>query len=537
MSRVLLADATPIVRAALRVMLEGMGHEVAGEAEDVPSALGLARGQAVELVILELALPGAGGLDLLRRLRARDGALKVLVYSRLNAEHFAPLCFQAGASGFVAKRDDLAMLRKAVAEVLAGRVHFAREHMQPGNGHELARLTPRELAVLQLLAEGQSNLRIAEQLLISFKTVSTYKARLLEKLHVKSNVELAEIARRNGLVPGAGSQAGVVQAEPTGELALLRRLVDASPTAMFVRGPDGRLLFCNQRFLDYYHLSPDEALSGGFADAHWFNPEHREQLSERYRELLESGEPRTYVSTAAVLGQSRTMLIWAMPYRNGEGEVVGVFGSLQDITESEEQLIELRDRALAAEAMTRRQMLNWDAALGELADLLAALPPTGDARMGEGLARLSERIGRMQRIRALFEGQVRSHAEPCDLPRLIDRQLAGRGALALPRIDLATVWLDTALFGEWLESALTQFDHAVPAGTEASFCLQSSGRGHQQARLTLRGTASPAAASAIDRTHCQRLAEYLEGVYREVREADGALLIELELELPVARTG
>lgn len=164
--------------------------------------------------------------------------------------------------------------------------------MQPGSGGELACLTPRELAVLQLIAEGNSNLCIAEQLRISFKTVSTYKGHLREKLHVDSNVELAEIARRNGLVAGQESGAGALTAETLPlELGMLRGLVDAAPNPMFVGTIEGRLLFCNQRFLDYYRISAEEALNLGHADARWFSPALRKTIPESFRRLVNEGVP------------------------------------------------------------------------------------------------------------------------------------------------------------------------------------------------------------------------------------------------------
>ncbi|MFJ3076487.1 response regulator [Pseudomonas sp. NPDC087029] len=526
MATVLIADAMPIVRSALRSLLADMGHGDVQEAADVPTALTLARQCNPHLVILELALPGPGGLDLLRRLRARDASHKVLVYSQQNPAHFAPLCFKAGASGFVGKHEEVASLRKAIADVLAGRGHFAREYMQPGGSSELDNLTPRESAVLQLIAEGRSNLRIAEQLRISFKTVSTYKAHLLEKLHVSSNVELAEIARRNGLV--AGQQAGgatTAEALPA-ELGLLRNLVDAAPNPMFVRTTEGRLLFCNQPFLDYYRLTAEEALGSGFAEARWFSPAVRKTLPEGFARIALEGAPLALTTRVEIFGQARVIHYWMVPYRDSQGHACGVLGGLQDITDSEGQLVTLRDQWLAAQAQAKQQADFYRASLSELAQNVAALalhPAT------PGLSSLTNRLQRLQRQ----EHAGTPHAQVCDLPAFIGRCLIGhpQSLLAVRRIDTQRVWLDTEAFSDWMNTAIGLFriDAENPAWIYLDMCVR--GQGQVQARLELTGQAGPQ--SVIDFNHCQRVAQYLQGNFAHGCH-EQQLALELELNLPQA---
>ncbi|MDF3934475.1 response regulator [Pseudomonas citronellolis] len=528
MSTVLLADATPIVRSALRDLLQQMGHQVSAEAADSPTALSLAREHRPDLVILELALPGAGGLDLLRRLKARDPTQRVLVYSRQSASHFAPLCFQAGAGGFVSKQEDLGELRRAIVDVLAGRAHFAREHMEQGSGDELGRLTPRELSVLQMLAEGQSNQRIADSLLISFKTVSTYKTRLLEKLHVGSNVELAEIARRNGLVPGGQATGGAAREGVSEEAGLLRQLVDSAPDPMFVRDVTGRLLLCNQRFLDYYRISAGEALGSSLADARWFPPEVRERLPISWQRRVREGVPVAERGRVEVYGDTRVLHFWMVPYRGESGQFVGLLGGIRDVTESEQHLAELRDRLLAAESQSRRLLESWEASLAELAELLGGL---GLHPATPGLARLSERLDRLRRTCDLEEGPLPSAPEPCELPALLTRLLAARpGArLVISRLEATRVWLDVRAFRELLGSTLALFQ-GEPQALELDLATQAASRGYLQVRLRLRGAAG--LASVINLTHCQRLAERLGVILQYAADADDALVVELELELP-----
>ncbi|MHC2148944.1 response regulator [Pseudomonas sp. 210_17 TE3656] len=531
MATVLIADAMPIVRSALRNLLADLGHEDVHEAADVPTALTLTRQCNPQLVILEIALPGPGGLDLLRRLRARDGNQKVLVYSFQNPAHFAPLCFKAGASGFVGKHEDMTSLRKAISDVLAGRGHFAREHMQPGGGSELDNLTPRESAVLQLIAEGRSNLRIAEELRISFKTVSTYKAHLLEKLHVSSNVELAEIARRNGLVAGQEPAAGAVTADAIpAELGLLRNLVDAAPNPMFVRTTEGQLLFCNQKFLDYYRITAEEALGSGFTEARWFSQAVRKTLPEGFARIALEGVPLAVTTRVEIFGEARVMHYWMVPYRDSQGRACGVLGGLQDITDSEGQLVTLRDQLLVAEAQARRQADFYEASLRELAgciDALALHPAT------PGLSSLTGRLKRLERLYQFQESSRAPLAQACDLPAFIGRCLIGhpQSLFGVQRIDTRRVWLDTEVFSDWMTTAIGLFrgDADNPVWIHLDMCVR--GQGQVQARLELSGHAGPQ--SIIDLNHCQRVAQYLQGKFVHGRHEQG-LAIELELTLPQA---
>ncbi|MDU4253496.1 response regulator [Pseudomonas sp.] len=531
MVTVLLVDPTPIVRSALRDLLDSMGHGVIDEAIDVPSALTLAREKRPDLVILEMALPGAGGLDLLRRLRARDPAQKLLVYSRQNPAHFAPLCFQAGAGGFVSKDEDLAVVRKAIVDVLAGRVHFAREYMQPGTGGELAGLTPRELAVLQLIAEGNTNLRIAELLRISFKTVSTYKSHLLEKLHVGSNVELAEIARRNGLIEGQESAVGALVSETLPlELGMLRGLVDAAPNPMFVRTIEGRLLFCNQRFLDYYRISAEEALNSGHADARWFPAALRKTIPESFRRLVNDGVPIAVTNRVEIFGVPRVLHYWMVPYRDSSGQPAGMLGGLQDITSSEEHLIELRDRALDAEQRLRLRSEFYMSSLSELAGRLADM---GLHPATPGLAALTGRLARLRRICDLEDGQVPSLPVACELRALIGRCLVGHPAsqFSAPSTNVERVWLDERVFSEWMASALALFqvDNDTPITLRLGMAARQLGR--LGAHLEIVGRT--ATQSIIDRRHAERLAEHLEGRFNYACDND-EVTVTLELELLMA---
>lgn len=208
MTRILLIDDHPIVRMAARMLLEREGHTVVGEAADGLNGLGLAREHLPKLVLLDLDIPGLGGLELIGRLRALEPAPRVLVLSGKDPGFYAARCLRAGAHGYVYKREDMADLATGVKAVLAGYRYFPDAFMTTDDPNAplsdeakvLDSLSDRELTVLRYLALGYSNKQIADQILINNKTVSSYKTRLQEKVGEQSLVGLVEFAKRNGVV-------------------------------------------------------------------------------------------------------------------------------------------------------------------------------------------------------------------------------------------------------------------------------------------------------------------------------------------------
>jgi two-component system response regulator EvgA len=153
-------------------------------------------------------MPGVDGLDALNRITALKLPIKVLVLTSLSAEFFAMRCMKAGAAGYVSKSDELDELVKAINAIKSGYTFFpdltvnsVRRDDAESTEHELIKkLSDRELAILQQLAKGLSNKQIGDDMLLSNKTISTYKARLIEKLNVSSLVHLSQLAKRNNLI-------------------------------------------------------------------------------------------------------------------------------------------------------------------------------------------------------------------------------------------------------------------------------------------------------------------------------------------------
>jgi DNA-binding NarL/FixJ family response regulator len=204
-ARLLIADDHEVVRQGLRDIVAGSHDlEVVGEAADGAQALRLARELPAELLILDVALPVRRGIAVLEALRADERALPVLFFSMYPAAQYADFARRAGAQGFVGKDADSPTLLRAIRCVLAGQLWFAPTHAgAAGAGDEadpFAALSPREMEVMLGLLQGASLEQIARNLQVGTKSVSTYRSRLLVKLEVTSNVELAALATRNGLL-------------------------------------------------------------------------------------------------------------------------------------------------------------------------------------------------------------------------------------------------------------------------------------------------------------------------------------------------
>lgn len=206
MSTVVIADDHAVVRMAVRMMLENAGHEVVGEASTGADVVTLVKKTSPQLVILDIDLPQLDGFEVLKRLCHIGGGVKVIVFSGMSADQHAVRCSRAGASAFISKEGDIAELLSAVQIVLAGYTLFPStqsfQEISHGPGSEelvIKSLSERELSVLRLLARGYRVRDIANEFLLSQKTVSTYKVRLESKLGVNNMAELIDIAKRNGV--------------------------------------------------------------------------------------------------------------------------------------------------------------------------------------------------------------------------------------------------------------------------------------------------------------------------------------------------
>jgi len=208
MIRILIADDHAIVRSGLKQLIETTTDIViAGEAThgtEVVNKLGTCD---VDLLLLDMMMPGISGLDLIRRVRAERPALPILVLSIHNEAHVASRALLAGAVGYVTKDSNPDVLLAAIRKLVSGGrfidpklvdAIIFETHSADAPPHEI--LSNRELQVLQLLATGGSINKIAEGLALSAKTISTHKMRLKQKLGLANNTELVRYAIRHGLI-------------------------------------------------------------------------------------------------------------------------------------------------------------------------------------------------------------------------------------------------------------------------------------------------------------------------------------------------
>ncbi|MBA1196110.1 response regulator transcription factor [Pseudomonas plecoglossicida] len=206
MQSVFIVDDHPVIRLAVRMLLENQGYKIVGESDNGVDAIQLIREARPNLVILDIAIPRLDGLEVLARLQSLALPMKVLVLTAQSPALFAIRCMHSGASGYVCKQEDLSELISAIKAVLAGYNYFPSQVLQvetESSRSELGlfrQVNDRELMVLQLFAQGRSNKEIASGMFLSNKTVSTYKKRLMQKLRVSTLVDLIDVAKRNALV-------------------------------------------------------------------------------------------------------------------------------------------------------------------------------------------------------------------------------------------------------------------------------------------------------------------------------------------------
>lgn len=180
---------------------------VVGEAGTASDALQLAREQTFDVALVDVALPGKNGLELLKSLRVAQPKLSVLILSTYSEEIYALRALKLGAAGYLTKDSPTATLIAAVRKAATGGKYvspsLAEKFVGMISGQSAASheaLSNRELEVLKLLARGESLIRIGEMLHLSPKTVTTYRTRILEKMGLASNAELTRYAVENGLL-------------------------------------------------------------------------------------------------------------------------------------------------------------------------------------------------------------------------------------------------------------------------------------------------------------------------------------------------
>lgn len=208
MRRILIIDDFEVVREGVKRIFENQPDINVGEAGTAAEALRVVNEQDWDVVILDLSLGHRNGLELLKELRQLRPALPVLILTMHSEEQFARRSFRAGAAGYITKGSPRSELIKAVEKVIRGGKYFSEslaenliidlERRTDSPPHEA--LSDREFEVMRLIGSGKTVGEIAALLALSDSTISTYRARILEKMGMKTNAELTHYAIQNKLV-------------------------------------------------------------------------------------------------------------------------------------------------------------------------------------------------------------------------------------------------------------------------------------------------------------------------------------------------
>jgi DNA-binding NarL/FixJ family response regulator len=209
MIKVLIADDHAVVRQGLKQILQELPElTVVGEANSGEQMLGQLRTEECNLVIMDISMPGRSGLEILKLLKHEHPKLRVLVLTMHSEDQFAVRMLKAGAAGYLMKESAPEELVKAIRKIMSGGRYVSPTlaeklafHMQPeANEEPHEALSDREFQVMLMIAKGKPVKEIAEELMLSVKTISTYRARVLEKLNLRTNAQLIHYAIRNGLL-------------------------------------------------------------------------------------------------------------------------------------------------------------------------------------------------------------------------------------------------------------------------------------------------------------------------------------------------
>jgi DNA-binding NarL/FixJ family response regulator len=222
-ARVLIVDDHPAVREALSIRISAQtGLNVCGEAADVAEALRLVEATDPDIAVVDIALKTGDGIDLIRRIRARDGRVRMLVWSMYSEILYAERALRAGAMGYINKEQGTTTIIEAIRQILGGKVYLSaamtEKLLKRSVGQDPCRLpidtlSDRELEVFRLIGQGVKTQDIATQMHLSTKTVETYRDRIRRKMDLGDGAELSRAAFQwvieNGGGPGAEPANGI----------------------------------------------------------------------------------------------------------------------------------------------------------------------------------------------------------------------------------------------------------------------------------------------------------------------------------------
>ncbi len=206
--KIIIADDHKIMRDGLRNMLEKEpGMEVVADAKNGREAVRLARELCPDILIMDISMDDLNGMDATRTIVEKEAGTRVIALSMHADKRFVAGMFEAGAMAYLLKDCAYDELRQAIRQVMSGRTYLCsmisgvviRDYIQRMRKNEPMLLSPREKEILQLLAEGSTTKRIADQLQVSIKTVETHRQHVMDKLKIYSIAELTKYAIKEGI--------------------------------------------------------------------------------------------------------------------------------------------------------------------------------------------------------------------------------------------------------------------------------------------------------------------------------------------------
>ena len=212
--RVLVADDHAVIRQGLKMLLESRPEiDVIGDCENGREALLMVEGSKPDVVLMDVVMPGLNGIEATRQIRRASPATRVVILSGFVDEEQITGAIRAGASGYLVKNSDVSELVLAIQTVHRGNQYYSAalsegfdipelqlQARRPDQRTGVDALTPREREVLQLIAEGRTNQQVADELVVSIKTVEAHKAHIMDKLKAKTRTDLIRYALKRGIV-------------------------------------------------------------------------------------------------------------------------------------------------------------------------------------------------------------------------------------------------------------------------------------------------------------------------------------------------
>ena len=208
MIRVIIADDHPLIREGIRKMIDkSLDIEAVGEAGDAEELLALIADCSYDVIILDINMPGMGGIEAIEHLTTIDRDVRIVVLSMLPERDYAVRVLKAGARGYVSKGNAPKELIEAVRKVASGGRYVNQSLLDDlafaiseGTHEDISKLSNREMEVMKQLAIGKSIKEISNEIHLSDRTISTYRTRILQKLHLDNNAQIVRFAITNGII-------------------------------------------------------------------------------------------------------------------------------------------------------------------------------------------------------------------------------------------------------------------------------------------------------------------------------------------------